>query len=173
MPGAAGRRRGHPALWGIAGISAAAALTAALLVSLGGARTAPVGDRGQTLAEEIACAEVILEGEITAVEAVVEPRGMGPGPVEEPLVEATIAVREWVKPASGGETVRVTVLDPAYADPLDALAVGTDVFISVPRAAGVPANIRRGADIPEEREAVQGELTRAEGTACPPEWGGP
>ncbi len=172
-PGAAGRRRGHPALWGLAGVSAAGALTAVLVVPLGGDGTGPAVDRGQTPAEQIACADVIVEGEVSSVEAVTDPRGEGPRAAEEPLVEVTIAVREWVKPASGGETARVTVPDPAYADPLEALAVGTDVFVTVPRSAGLPAGIHQGADVPAAREEGEGELARAGEAACPPEWGGP
>ncbi|CAL9421436.1 hypothetical protein SUDANB121_01876 [Nocardiopsis dassonvillei] len=168
----------RPLLWGLVAPVVAVALAVALMMLPGREETGPVGDRGQTMVESIACAETIVEGEITAVEemALSLPETADPPDPQagqEPMVELTIAVREWIKPASGGETTRVTVLDPAYANPGDSLEEGMDVLVTVPRTVGSSAVVRRGADISREREAVMRDLPRAEGVECPEEWGGP
>ncbi|MGW5879084.1 hypothetical protein ACWFMI_21305 [Nocardiopsis terrae] len=144
-----------------AGVVAVSVLEDAGTAVPGGRETSGAG-QGQTLPEAVSCARMIVEGEVTSVEGGEEPNS----------VTLTLDVQEWIKPESGGPTVRTAVLDPAHVDPEDELTSGTDVLIVVPQLVSRPAEIYEGDRIAEERALIVENLPEAERTECPPEWRG-
>ncbi|MFL1381419.1 MULTISPECIES: hypothetical protein [unclassified Nocardiopsis] len=154
------------------GVVAVNVLGDSATVSPEGQETGGAG-QGQTELEAVSCARVIVQGEITAIE---KGKEQGSGEFEQyeesDTVTLTITVQEWIKPGSGDSTVRVTVLDPAYVDPADALTTGTDILIVVPQFVSRPAEIYEGDRIAEERARIVESLPEAENTECPPEWRG-
>ncbi|MDA2812011.1 hypothetical protein O4J56_15315 [Nocardiopsis sp. RSe5-2] len=135
----------------------------------------PEGGQGQTLPEWIACSTTIVEGEVTSVEEPVEPVDPatgGPYGPEPPTVTFTLEVSEWIKPATGEDTVELTVSDPAFVDPREAIEPGAHVLVSIPRTGwGIP-DVFEGERLTDTKAEIEAALPEARGTECPEEWGG-
>ncbi|GAA4917294.1 hypothetical protein GCM10023405_45930 [Streptomonospora salina] len=125
-----------------------------------GAGTGPVEDRALSGPERIACAQVIVEGDVTSVRPGGRPH----------TVTLELAATDWIVPASGEGKARLTVPDPAYGDLDGAVEAGTRVLVWASRRPAEAATVRRGADIAEYRASLRQDMPRSRETACPDWW---
>ncbi|MGW1024173.1 hypothetical protein ACWD4J_10700 [Streptomyces sp. NPDC002577] len=125
----------------------------------GGAQRAADG-QGQTLPEAIACAPVIARGDIASVSE----------PTADHMITFTLDVQEWIKPSAGKNTVRLTVIDPAYADPKDTLKAGQHVLVMTPQLTSRAAGIFRDKRADYFEKLIRDAMGKAAHTTCPPEW---
>ncbi|MFC7219189.1 hypothetical protein ACFQLX_13580 [Streptomyces polyrhachis] len=166
QPHARARRRG-------ALTAGALACIAALAVGIGVAlnagdssapsSNAPEGreeaDNGQSLEEWIACAPVIVEGDVLTVRQAAQGR-----------VVVTLEVKDWIKPAQGKKRIELDVLDPTPTGVGEPWQEGSHVLAGVPERRDQPADTFHGAEIATTRARIEGALARAADTVCPPPW---
>lgn len=155
-----GRRRVRAAL-----AVAAAACTAAIVVTMtviadGGSGTDPdTTGRGQTFPQALACANAVVEGDLTAV----RPAGQG-------RIQVIVSVDQWFKPSTGPATARFDLADPAVADPAEAYAAGDHLLLLVPRRKGRIPDAYQGQELRPMRDRITRTLPEAAHTTCPPEF---
>ncbi|MFI7276924.1 hypothetical protein [Streptomyces sp. NPDC049879] len=149
-----------------AGVAAVAGLTVVGAVVLGivsgsgpgGAGGAEDGGgQGLTLVESVACADFVAEGEVTGLRPSDEPGRIVLGlAVEEPLV-----------PAGEAGPVELDIPEP---DPDTVPRVGERVFVLVYGQRDIPADLVRGAAVPDMTAQYREALPAAEGLECPDFW---
>ncbi len=135
----------------------AALLAGAVLAGCGPQRPREVtGDLSLSGAQQIACARTIVEGDVVdAHQAEGKHR-----------IAVTLSVADWIKPARGGSTTSLDIVDPAVEHGRG-YAVGDHVLMIVlkPRQAG--ATTLRGDDLKRYRARLPSDLRRAKKATCP------
>ncbi|GAA2690413.1 hypothetical protein GCM10010400_64450 [Streptomyces aculeolatus] len=156
------RRRARRALAVTAAACAAAGVAVALAVGTGGDGAESPADatgRGQTLPEALACAEAVVEGEVTSVR-----------PAGRDRVLLTMAVDRWFKPDTGPDTTQFDLADPGATDPQDAYETGEHVLLFVPRKPDATADPFRGRTRESVRDQIIQAMPKVQGTTCPEEF---
>ncbi|MFD3931784.1 hypothetical protein [Streptomyces sp. NPDC058614] len=168
-PERASHRRRRHAL--IDGALAAAVLCAALLTNDGwfgdtrsgtAGRAEDGGGVGQTYAEGIACARLIVEGDVLDVR---------PAP-RTGRVLLTFAVDDWIKPGRGGSTIELDLVDPSVAEVEEPFGEGRHLLLVVPVREDLEADASSGTELTRMREIIDSNWAEAARTVCPPYWKG-
>ncbi|WP_262697989.1 MULTISPECIES: hypothetical protein [Streptomyces] len=155
-----GQWRVRAALAAAAAVCTAAIVVAVTITADGGSGTDPdTAGRGQTFPQALACANAVVEGDITAVR-----------PTGEGRVRVTMSVDRWFKPGTGPATARFDLADPAVADPAEAYAAGDHLLLIVPRRNGQIPDTYQGQELRPIRDRITRTLPEAAHTACPPEF---
>ncbi|MFJ4011092.1 hypothetical protein [Streptomyces sp. NPDC090026] len=153
----------------LAAVAVAAAVVLGVVLSGGatnGARDSGGGDamaRGQSDTEAIACARMIVEGDIVGVRE----------SSDQDRVLVTLDVTEWFKPTRGAERVELDLVDPAIVDADRAYQKGQHVLIYVPTRDDLDANPDIDDEVPSGRKNLEHNLPRSKGVECPPYWKNP
>ncbi|MFC3493285.1 hypothetical protein [Glycomyces rhizosphaerae] len=109
-------------------------------------------------AEAIACSKFMAAGQVVSV---------APSDVTDRII-VTFAVDDPIKPATDQGTVELDMLDPALTDPQNALQVGEDVLLEVPRREDFETEIFRESDLESRVAGIDRYLDEAAQTECPP-----
>ncbi|WP_329547050.1 hypothetical protein OG548_25260 [Streptomyces sp. NBC_01356] len=168
-PERASHRRRRHAL--IGGALAVGVLCAALLTDGGWFRdtrsgtagaAADEGGVGQTYAEGIACARLIVEGDVLDVR---------PAP-RTGRVLLTFAVDDWIKPGRGRSTIELDLVDPTTAEVEEPFGKGQHLLLVVPVREDLEADASSGTELTRMREIIDSNWAEAARTECPPHWKG-
>ncbi|MCX5558484.1 hypothetical protein [Streptomyces sp. NBC_00038] len=172
-PGRASLPRRRLALVG--GALAAAVLCAAALLTndtwfrdtqSGATRTTgPAEDEGsvgQTYAEGIACARLIVEGDVLDVRQA----------PQAGRVLLTFAVDDWIKPGQGESTVELDLVDPTVAAVEEPFSKGQHLLLVVPVREDLEADASSGTELTRMRKIIDSNWAEAAKTECPPYWKG-
>ncbi len=145
----------------VTAVACATAVAVTVAVTADGSSETDSGttSQGQTFPEALACADAVVEGDLTSVR-----------PAGEGRVKVTLSVDRWFKPVTGAGTARFDLADPAVADPAEAYASGTHLLLFVPRREGQIADVYQGKEIRPMRDRITRELPEAAHTTCPPEF---
>ncbi|ASQ99646.1 hypothetical protein [Streptomyces sp. 11-1-2] len=155
-----GQRRVRAAIAVAAVACAAAIVVTVMVIADGGSGTEPdTAGRGQTFPEALACANAVVEGDLTSV----RPTGQG-------RVQVTVSVDRWFKPSTGPATARFDLADPAVADPAEAYAAGDHLLLLVPRRKGQIPDTYQGQELRPMRDRITRTLPEAAHTTCPREF---
>ncbi|MBP8538332.1 hypothetical protein [Streptomyces sp. MK37H] len=155
-----GRWRVRAALAVAAAVCTATIVVAVTVTADGGSGTDPdTAGRGQTFPQALACANAVVEGDLTAVR-----------PADHGRIQVTVSVDRWFKPGTGPATARFDLADPAVADPAEAYAAGDHLLLLVPRRKGQIPDTYQGQEVRPMRDRITRTLPEAAHTACPPEF---
>ncbi|MHC0432316.1 hypothetical protein ACX6XY_19335 [Streptomyces sp. O3] len=153
--------------WRHTGPLAAVAVVAAVVLGIVLSGRATDGSEGgdamaeaQSETEAIACARMIVEGDIVKVR---EPSDRG-------RVLVTLDVTEWFKPAHGAGRIQLDLVDPAIVDVDRSYQKGQHVLIYVPIREDLDANPSIDDEVPSRRKNLEHNLPRSQGVECPPYW---
>ncbi|MFP3989771.1 hypothetical protein U9R90_20305 [Streptomyces sp. E11-3] len=116
--------------------------------------------QGQTHQEGIACAKMIVEGDVLAVRK----------SSAEGRVLITLEVTEWFKPTKGTERVELDLVDPSLVDDERSLRKGQHILVYVPVREDLDTNPSIDDEVPSERKNLEYYLPRSAETVCPPYW---
>ncbi|WP_405925126.1 hypothetical protein [Streptomyces sp. NBC_00035] len=117
---------------------------------------------GQTYAEGIACARLIVEGDVLDVR---------PAP-RTGRVLLTFAVADWIKPGRGRSTIELDLVDPTVAEVEEPFGKGQHLLLVVPVREDLEADASRGTELTRMREIIDSNWAEAARTECPPYWKG-
>ncbi|TMU89874.1 hypothetical protein [Streptomyces sp. DASNCL29] len=155
-----GRRRVRAALAVTAAVCTATIIVTVAVTADGGSGTdTDTTGRGQTFPQALACANAVVEGDLTAV----RPTGQG-------RIQVTMSVDRWFKPSAGPATARFDLAAPAVADPAEAYADGDHLLLLVPRRKGQIPDTYQGQELKPMRDRITRTLPEAAHTTCPPEF---
>ncbi|MGW3413933.1 hypothetical protein [Streptomyces sp. NPDC000888] len=120
------------------------------------------GGVGQTYAEGIACARLIVEGDVLDVR---------PAP-QTGRVLLTFAVDDWIKPGRGRSTIELDLVDPTAAEAEEPFANGQHLLLVVPVREDLEADVSSGTELTRMRKIIDSNWAEAARTECPPYWKG-
>lgn len=120
------------------------------------------GGVGQTYAEGIACARLIVEGDVLDVR---------PAP-RTGRVLLTFAVADWIKPGRGRSTIELDLVDPTVAEVEEPFGKGQHLLLVVPVREDLEADASSGTELTRMREIIDSNWAEAARTECPPHWKG-
>ncbi|ANW18929.1 hypothetical protein [Streptomyces clavuligerus] len=108
-------------------------------------------------AEWVACARVVVDGEVTAVR-----KG-----AREGRIRVTMDVREWIKPARGGKRLELDVVDPAVAEEAqEPWRLGRNTLAVVPQRRESAADVFHDEERTFARRAIDRVLSAQKATTC-------
>ncbi len=119
------------------------------------------GERGQSLAEWIACSQTIAIGEVTDI---MHPRSG--------RVRISLRVSNWIRPSTGPERIIVSDIDPKRAGLRPQWRRGGPVLVVVPANRTRPVAAFRGTDLARYRSWIESALPAAASATCPPAFAG-
>ncbi|SEC83558.1 hypothetical protein [Streptomyces melanosporofaciens] len=157
--GTSWRRRRLPL---VAAAVLAAACVAFLTLGLGGGSrpSADADGQGLTVPQWVACAQLIVVGEVTAVRDA----------PQEHRVVMTLSVEEWLKPASGAERVDIETVDPAWAKVREPLKVGQRLLVVDANDPEGDVDYFSGRELTDYRSQIRHELAKPSRSTCPDFW---
>ncbi|WP_371598342.1 hypothetical protein [Streptomyces sp. NBC_00564] len=120
------------------------------------------GGVGQTYAEGIACARLIVEGDVLDVR---------PAP-RTGRVLLTFAVADWIKPGRGRSTIELDLVDPTAAEVEEPFGKGQHLLLVVPVREDLEADASSGTELTRMRKIIDSNWAEAARTECPPHWKG-
>ena len=164
QPHAANRRRRVLA----GGLVTVAVAATVLVATLSTDRPDGSGDGSQSLsvAESIACADTIVEGDVLAIRDTLPPV---PKPDDWlPHITVTLAVKDWIKPEEGSARLDVDIAAPekGYAP----IATGERLLIKVWNHPGISNQYHRTGELELAREDLAQWLPTGLKTSCPDFW---
>ncbi|WP_156724924.1 hypothetical protein [Streptomyces apocyni] len=119
--------------------------------------------KGQSHQEAIACARMIVEGDVLAVRE----------SSREGRLLVTLQVTEWFKPRSGADQVELDLVDPRVVDSERSLRKGQHLLVYVPLREDLDTNPDIDDEVPSGRKNLRYYLPRSTETVCPPYWKNP
>ncbi|QNE75973.1 hypothetical protein F0344_16205 [Streptomyces finlayi] len=160
------RKRRRRALVG--GLVTVAVVATVLVATLSTDRPNGSGEGSQSLsvAESIACAETIVEGDVLAIR---DTRPPEPKPDDWlPHITVTLAVKDWIKPLKGPKRLDVDIAAPWEGK--SPIATGERLLIKVWNHPGISNQSYRAGQLKPTRESLARWLPTGMKTSCPDFW---